>query len=338
MKDITKILVETTLRKTLKDIKDSPKRSFRNLIDMGLDFAKGRFQKPFLEAVQQMLKNEHSPYYNLISDVVYNVNHERLITFGMNVGYNGCTKGAKKIREIESKEHYNIPWSVSLKIDGKNYLDNEEKYISVIEQGKVLGIYTWLIFADWNVKSILSLAKKHSDCAFAFFCDEADIDENLMDEAENLYNVMFVVRYNEEMINTVSLLREREMLYSVYIPYNDDNVTEITDNDYFEGIENLHPAITALTPTFNCSVQAREKAYEYVINIRKNQELQTILWDTLSDSKFIDSVISENACTAIFNENGNLVSFDTGKVDEEYNIFNMGLIDIFKTSFAQIIS
>ena len=128
------------------------------------------------------------------------------------------------------------------------------------------------------------------------------------------------------------------MLYSVYIPYNDDNIAEITDNDYFEGIENLHPAITALTPTFNCSVQAREKAYEYVVNIRKNQALQTILWDTLSDSKFIDSVISENACTAIFNENGNLVSLDTGNADEEYNIFNMGLIDIFKTSFAQIIS
>lgn len=335
MKDITHVLVETTLRKTLKEIKDSPKRSFRNLIDMGLDFTKGRFQKPFLENVQKMLENEHSPYYYLISDIVYNVDHDRLISFGMNVGYNGCTKGAKKIRTIESKEQYNIPWSVSLKIDGKKYLDNEEKYISVIEQGKKLGIYTWLVFPDCNVNSILSLAKKHTDCAFAFFCEEEDIEDCILDEAETLYNVMFVVRYSEDMKNTITQLRERQMLYSVYIPYNDGNIHDVIDNDYYEGIEDLHPVFTALTPTFNCSARAREKAYEYVINVRKNQELQTILWDTLSDSKFIDGVISENSCTAIFDENGNLISFDDNGINTENNIFKNAMNDIFKKAFVK---
>lgn len=334
MKDITRILVESTLRKTLKDIKDSPKRSIRNLVDLGLNFTKGRFQKPFLETVQKMLENEHSPYYDLILDTVYNVNHERLITFGMNVGYNGCTKGAKKIREIENTEKYNIPWSVSLEIDGKSYLYNEEKYFSIIEQGKNLGIYTWLIFSDSNVKSILSLAKKHSDCAFAFFCDEKDIGNNILDEAEKLYNIMFVVRYDENMANAITLLRERQMLHSVFIPYDDSKAKDITSGDFFEGIEDLHPVFTGLLPTRKCSKSVREQAYNYVIGARKSQELQTILWDIYSDSNFIDGIISDNACAAAFDKNGNFVAFDRDNEDINYNIFELKLVDIFKAVFA----
>lgn len=336
MKDITRILVETTLRKTLNEIKDSPKRTIRNLVDLELDFAKGRFQKSFLETIQKMLEDEHSPYYDLISDVVYNVNHERLISFGMNVGYNGCTKGAKKIREIERKENYNIPWSVLLEIDGKNYLDNEKKYFSVIEQGKNLGIYTYLIFSDWNVKSILSLAKKHNDCAFAFFCNKEDIEESILDEADKLYNVMFVVRYDENMANTIMLLRERQMLYSVFIPYADSEVKNIVDGDYFEGIEDFHPVFTGLLPTENCSNQAIEKVYDYVTETRKNQELQTILWDVYSDSKFIDSIISDDSCTAEFDKNGNFINRGNNAIYDNCNIFNFSLIEVFKKVFSKI--
>lgn len=336
MKDITHILVESTLRKTLKDIKDSPKRSIRNLVDLGLNFTKGRFQKPFLETVQKMLENECSPYYNLISDIVYNVNHERLISFGMNVGYNGCTKGAKKIREIENKENYNIPWSVSLEIDGANYLDNEEKYFYVIEQGKNLGIYTYLIFSDSNVKSILSLAKIHSDCAFAFFCNKEDIEDSVLDEADKLYNVMLVVNYDESMTNTITLLRDRQMLYSVFIPYDDSMVESITSGDCFDCIEDFHPVFTGLVPTRQCSVKAISKVYKYVIEVRKKQELQTVLWDVYSDSQTIDSVISDSSCVAAFNKNGDFVIRGNDAVYYDCNIFNFSLIEIFKKVFSKV--
>lgn len=120
MKDITRILAETTIRKYLKDIKLSPKRSIRNLVDTGFAVARGRFQTHLLEATQKMLQNENSPYYDLVIDTVYNVEAERLITFGMNVGYNSCTKGARKICEIESTEniifHGLCLWKLTLAI------------------------------------------------------------------------------------------------------------------------------------------------------------------------------------------------------------------------------
>lgn len=334
MKDITQIFIETTIKKTIDDIKDSPKRSIRNLVDLALNFTKGRFQKPFLESVQKMLQDENSSYYDLIVDTVYNVDTERLITLGMNVGYNGCTKGAEKIREIERTEKYDIPWSVSLEIDGGSFLDNEDKYFDVIEQGKKLGIYTWLIFADRNIKSVLSLAKKHSDCGFIFFCTQDNMYENLLDEAESIYNIMFVVRYDEEMSDIISKLRERKMMYSVYIPYTDKDVNNLISNDFYEGVIEMHPVFTVLVPDKSTNVSSRNEIYKYITEVRKDQTMQTILWDIYSDSRFIDSVISDDSCLAVFDKNGNYY-IDSNCKSESCNIFKAPLSKIFKSLFPK---
>lgn len=110
-KDISRILIESVINKTLKDITVSPRRTARNLIDMGVNFSKGRFQKLFLSSAQEFLQNQNSAYYDLITDVSDHVDKKIISTFGMNLGYNGCTRGAKKIREIKKNRHFHVPWS-----------------------------------------------------------------------------------------------------------------------------------------------------------------------------------------------------------------------------------
>ena len=48
---MTRILVKTMVRKTIRDIKDSPERSIRNLVDMALNFSEGRFQQDFFRCL-----------------------------------------------------------------------------------------------------------------------------------------------------------------------------------------------------------------------------------------------------------------------------------------------
>ena len=45
LKDITRILIENMLDQLWKQAQDSPERAARNLIDLGLQFSKGTFQK-----------------------------------------------------------------------------------------------------------------------------------------------------------------------------------------------------------------------------------------------------------------------------------------------------
>lgn len=45
---MSRILIETIIKRTLRNIKDNPERGIRNLIDMALQFWKGGFRKIFL--------------------------------------------------------------------------------------------------------------------------------------------------------------------------------------------------------------------------------------------------------------------------------------------------
>ena len=72
-KDITKILVETAVRRTVKNLKKSPEREARNLVDLGLQLSTGRFQKRLFMHAQTMLKNQNSAYYTLIKNTAMNV-------------------------------------------------------------------------------------------------------------------------------------------------------------------------------------------------------------------------------------------------------------------------
>ncbi|MCD8363619.1 MAG: hypothetical protein LUC98_11820 [Lachnospiraceae bacterium] len=62
--DMSRILIETLVKNTLKDLRDSPERSVRNLVHMALKFSEGRFQHEFFEVAGTMLENEQSSYYD----------------------------------------------------------------------------------------------------------------------------------------------------------------------------------------------------------------------------------------------------------------------------------
>ena len=147
---VSRILIETTVRQTLKGIQEDPERSIRNLVDMALQFSEGRFQSRFFATAHAWLKNDKSAYYNLIPDAVNHIETEHLVRLGMNIGYNSCTWGARRIRSNERRLGFNIPWAVFLQMEeGKERCDLG-RYHWVIQQGEELGIYSWALFAPEN--------------------------------------------------------------------------------------------------------------------------------------------------------------------------------------------
>lgn len=105
--NISRILIETTVRQTLKGLNEDPKRSIRNLVDMALYFSEGRFQRHFFQTARTILEHEESAYYTLIDDAVNHIETEHLVKFGMNLGYNSCTWGAHRIRMNEKRLGFN---------------------------------------------------------------------------------------------------------------------------------------------------------------------------------------------------------------------------------------
>lgn len=194
---IARTLIQTVVRQKLNAIKSDPERSLRNLVDMGLSFAVGGEQKRFLQQAQHALQDENSAYYRIIYDMALHVDTEHLMGFGMNLGYNSLTAGARTIRRLESECGYDIPWCLTLAIDRKGYTAHESDYTNLIEQGKRLGIYTYLIIAPELPVGLFTLLRQQKDCAFLLFTSPDELTGDVIDTMAQLYHVMPVVRFGD---------------------------------------------------------------------------------------------------------------------------------------------
>ncbi len=331
----TRVLIETIVRRTLREIQSAPERNIRNLVDMALNFSKGRFQKRFFESTQRMLTNEHSAYYQLMRNVVNNVDHERLLSFGMNIGYNSCTLGAKKIREIEAAEGFNIPWALFLEIGSDAFRQHREVYDSLFRQGKELGIFTWFIRAQSFAVDMIDLLAEHADCAFALLCDSGTINDGLLEEIAGQKHIMLSVGVDENADILCAELRSRKLLYAVHKTYSSVDLKDILNDNMLYDTQRMNALFTALIPDSSCPESERELVYDYVKHKREEQKFPTFLWDMIQDVLTIDAIVSEDCCAAGFRDNGSFFSLANGQEIGNWNLFDSDLRTILTGRFKK---
>ena len=304
---MSRLLIETTVRQTLKGLQEDPKRSVRNLIDMALQFSQGRFQSNFFATAHTMLKNENSAYYTLVQDAAAHIETEHLVRFGMNLGYNSCTWGARRIRANEQKLGFNIPWTVLFSLEGARSLDRLGQYHKVIAEGEALGIYTWMLFPRGMApQELLPLLNEHPDSAFFLFCPSGTVDGAFVQAAEELYNLMMVVRLDEDADESCRLLRDKKLPYSVWDSYAEPESAAILNGELFDTVQHLHPVFTALLPQQNCSSATHASVCQAVENARNGQLYATVPWDLYTDTCRLDEIISDDSCWAFFDSRGEL--------------------------------
>ncbi len=334
-KDTTYVLIETMVKIALREICNDPERTTRKLVDMALHFSNGRFQRRFFELAQTSLQKKDSPYYGVVIDIVQHTQPEILLQFGMNVGYNGCTLGAKTIRELEAEKGYNIPWTIFMQLPESFPRHTMDRYQSIITQGEKLGIHTWLLFASGHPHSALHFAAQNQDSAFALFCDPRDITLTFLDCAGELKNLMIVLKMDDNAEAACSLLRAAGLLYSVYSLYSEETAQDILGGSVLAQAEALHPAFTVLLPTVSCPEAVRTEIYEHVLQIREEQTFVSLPLDLYGDCLHIDSIISDDACIAGFDQYGYLNVIHGKQEPSEYNLLHSDLSDIFSKVFPK---
>lgn len=300
--DHSEILIRTLVRHGIRDMQSSPHRSIRKLVDMAASFANGPFQQQFFQTAQQMLENESSGYYTLAQNLVRNTDEERLITYGMNLGFNGCTRGADQIRRTEAEEGISIPWSISLEIPADDFHEKENLYQELIRQGEELGIYCWVLFPEQEPSEILSLVRQHPESAFTVVCPAGSNIPVLIDDGQSCNNLMVAVPYDSSAGTASGILRDAGFLYCLYHSYNADSLSDIENGHLFEQIEALNPAFCVLMPKKDCPEDVQSKVHQAVLEGRLSQDYRMILWEFIRDSMLVDSVISEEGCWAAFDK------------------------------------
>ncbi|MFR9255401.1 MAG: hypothetical protein ACLVJ6_07805 [Merdibacter sp.] len=215
-RDFKRISIENIVHKAFMDIEEDPRRGLRNLVDLGVNFAKGRFQKPFLRTIQNMLEDEDSAYYTLLEQLLKNTTPAHLSTFGINVGYNSCTMGANIIRSLEERYRFNIPWALSLQIDAKLLQEQPDLYADIIEQGNDLGIYTYFLYVQkQDPLPLLPIIRQQSSCAFVLLLRDVAYSDALYDALASIDHLITAVFDDGQTAEACRQLRRRKAPYDL---------------------------------------------------------------------------------------------------------------------------
>lgn len=324
-------LIEATVNSAIKRIQNDPERSMRNIVDMALMFcSNGRFQQQFLELAQKMLENEDSSYYRLIPDLLANTDSKRITSMGINVGYHSCTRGARMIRKNEEEQGFNVPWCISLDIDADMFQKNKKQYLNLLDEGQNLGIYTWIIRAQNNLLSIIELTQKYTDCAFILICNPQDINESILDEFSEIYNIMFAINYTYGIEDTCTLLRKRKFLYSVLYQYTEQNAVNILNDSVLYDLSSLHAVFSLFCAESQCPAHLQKEIFEYIQNMRFKQCFAIFPFDLIHDIHFIDEIISKDGVSIWFDCEGNTHTIFPERKTFSYNLFENSLTNLLK--------
>ena len=326
--DLTRVLVESTVRRTLKEMEGSPKRAVRNLVDLGLQFSSGRFQTRLLATDQRMLGNSKSAYYDLVRHVATHVDHEIITGFGVNLGYNSCTKGARLIRETEAQRGFNIPWALHLFINEEKLHAEPEFYPALLQESKSLGIYTYLLFAQGDLEDLFPLLEQEPDCAFVLFVQGEQVTDSFLEKLRHANHVMVSVKAGGKMLQACRRLQAQGRLYAVHDRYTEDNKGRVLSGQWLASVLPAQPVFAFLRRDLSCGPETRQEVYRYVTQVRDGQQYPLVCMEVEEDSLLIDQVISEGECLVGFGGDGSLRTHEGFRKEEKFNIFHHSLEEV----------
>lgn len=329
-------MIETAINKGIRDIEDNPKRGIRNLVDLANHFASSPFQKNILKLMQTMLANLNSPYYNIVSYLINNVDHNTIKTFGINLGYKSWTYGARKIREHEKTHGYSVPWTIvfDFREETESSLNNDD-ILHIIEQGKEIGIYTYMFFMN-NIDNFSDIIEENTDCAFVLYIPSNILTEENISKISSYNNTVFSILYDlsidlKEFNSTVQLLRNNRCLFGLHSYYGDDNIEYILNNRWVDDIVSCKSAFGFLIESKNCNEENARLIHEYVFNSKIDQKHLAFLIDLYKDIAKINKNISANSCILSVTGSEDVYYCKNNKYGH-FNIKNMSLTDILLKS------
>lgn len=303
---MTRTFISAAVDKGFKDIERDPKRSVRQLVDLGTFFAKGRFQRYFFDIFGEMLRNEHSSYYKWIHDLVVDADQKQLKTFGMNLAYNSWTVGAKTVRALEQTEGHNVPWTIVFRMDKGGKL-SVEMLDDVIRQGRSMGIYCYVFFCSesYSPLQLAPLFRRYRDCAFMAFLQENQVDEPLAETMLEVKNTLACIRCdNNRFLEKAALLHSRSCFFAAWYPYSDGSSGQIYRKQILPQVLQAKAPFFFFVASENCSADSQSKVREYTIHTRQAQRDPVFCIDFYTDIAFIDHVISSDAYVLSFDKNG----------------------------------
>lgn len=297
--NFSRFIIEKVVDRGLQEMRKNSKRELRNLVELGMFHAKGRFQNEFFGIAQKMLADQKSPYYDLAFGVAGGVETAALKKFGINLGYNAWTVGARRIREVEARTGCNVPWTIvfDLNEEAASPLTSDEMK-NIVSQARELGICSFMFLCDQRHDFdawMSGLMSDFQDCVFFLFVNPADIRPEICAAFRKAGNGIPIVAYvqDEEALyqSAAELLRKQRCLYGSFLCYGENDPEPVLQH-YTALTASAMPPVTFLLCNAICPEETMEKIQTFVEGMRLQPVYPTFFIDFYKDIAHVDSIIS----------------------------------------------
>lgn len=309
-------MTQAIVSKSISEIRKDPERAIRKLVDIGQETAGGRLQQKFMEMAHQMLKMEHSPYYTLVRNIVAQVDEERLLTFGMNLGWDSLTQGAKQIRRNEAALGFNIPWSLTIHLAQTEDSPSIQDYLRLIFEGVKLGINSFFLLPEDEASTCcaLELIEAYHGCAFCLLipaiCNAAKLLKTTPAGKNSIVGV------NSAAVGwayQVDFLRAEKYPYLIWRTYGtQEDVRDILSGDWAKQILPYAGVAAVLLAHGGDKRVDDAQVYTYALEARMKQRYPTLMLDFYHDILYTDVCISGDPCFLGVLPNGQVTEYRRG--------------------------
>lgn len=249
--------------------------------------------------------------------------------------YNSLSYGGKIIKQYKKAYNYNIPWIIIFDFtqESDNKLDHH-KILHIIEQGKKLGIYTYMFFIN-NIDDFPVIQKQNPDCAFILYIPPTIITKENINMIKSYHNTFFSLLYQPSLNakafkDATNLLQGNHCLFGFHSYYTNENINYILNNHWVSEIVTTESPFVFLIESQNCNPQNASLIHNYVHNIKTNQEHPIFLIDLYEDITQVDNQLSNSPCTLKIMANGDVI-YNPSTSSQKHNITNTPLLKLLST-------
>lgn len=291
----SRAVVESLVNRSIRKIAEDPERGLRNLVDMGVATATGRFQKQFMGIVQGALRNEECPYYELVCRLAQETSRRNLTTFGVNVGWQSWTVGARRIRAREAACGAAVPWSLTLHMEGGG---KDMDWAGLIRRGQENGVYAYFLHTGADpaaLEAAAALTEGAPLCAFLLFAAPAAVSRAIGQLAA-LDNVMTLVDAGAEgWQQAAGQLQEERRLYGFWRLCETDG-SVLCAEEWLDELRHEGGPVVFLLAGPGCTEEGRSRLRQFTRAAWDRQRYPLLVFDYYSDILLVDEIISGSAC------------------------------------------
>lgn len=289
---MTRAVVESLVGRGIRRIAEDPERGLRNLVDMGLTAATGRFQQHYMGIMRSVLEDEGCPYYELVCRTVRQTEARNLTKFGVNVGWQSWTAGAQRIRRCEAKQGLDVPWSLTLHMEGGV---GRMDWPALLRIGQEYGIYTYFLHTgadEGAMEQAAALAKSAPLSAFLLFTAPETVSLGQLSGLDNL--MVLVDAAASGWQQAAAALREERRLYGFWRLCEADGLAAAECS--LEEIQYEGGTVAFLVPGPSCGEAERTRLRQFTWETWGQPRYPILLFDYYDDILLVDNIISDGSC------------------------------------------